>query len=226
MSRLVLRSVTRRYGATEVLRGVDLEIAPGEYLALEGPSGSGKSTLLAGIGLLEAFDGGEYLLDGRDVARLPDAAAARLRNRHFGFVFQHFHLLPHLSAWENVARPLLYAGVPTRQRRERALAALERLGLAHRAGHRPAQLSGGEQQRVAVARALVNDPAVVLADEPTASLPPTQREAVLAVLEELNRAGTTLVVITHDEAVARRARRRLRLEEGRVVGGPGKPPPA
>lgn len=213
---LRLMGVEKRYGELSVLNGVDLTVKAGEFVAITGPSGSGKSTLLGILGLLEAFEAGEYTILGRQANRLREKEASRLRNQMFGFVFQMFHLLPDLSAWENVARPLLYAGVRPKKRRERAMELLDRFGLKERAYHRPTQLSGGEQQRVAIARALANNPEVILADEPTGNLPQAQWEPVLKTLQELNRVGKTVVLVTHDPFVAGLAQRGVELGDGKV----------
>jgi putative ABC transport system ATP-binding protein len=201
--------------AVEALREVDLRVDKGDFLAIMGPSGSGKSTLLHIMGCLDRPSHGRYLFRGRDVSSLPDRELARIRNREIGFVFQSFNLLPDETALENVALPLLYAGVG--DRRSRAREALERVGLADRAEHRPAELSGGEQQRVAIARALVKTPAVLLADEPTGNLDSASGERVLRVLGELREGGLTVVVITHDPEVAGRAARILYLRDGRLA---------
>lgn len=212
-----LDGYSKRYGTVEAVRDASLAIAVGEFVAITGPSGSGKTTLLGMLGLLESPSSGEYTLDGRPVTTLTDLEQSRLRNQRFGFVFQQFHLLPDLSAWENVARPLMYAGVGRRQRKARALALLARLGLGDRSDHRPMQLSGGEQQRVAIARALINEPEVVLADEPTGNLPQSQWQPILQMLEELNASGKTVIVVTHEPQVAARAARRIELQDGQVV---------
>ncbi len=200
------------------LRGVSLTVAAGDYVALVGPSGSGKSTLMHLLGGLDRPTGGRLAIGGRDVTTLSAAELAALRNETIGFVFQAFHLLPRTSAVDNVALPLVYRGLGARQRRERAAAMLGRVGLGHRLGHRPNQLSGGEQQRVAIARALVTDPTVLLADEPTGNLDTTTGAAVLELLERLNaESGVALVLVTHDNEVAARARRRIAMRDGVVV---------
>lgn len=199
------------------LRDVSEEIRAGEHVAIMGPSGSGKSTLLNVLGCLDRPTGGSYVFDGREVAGLDDEELTRLRRHQIGFVFQFFHLVPRLTALENVALPLLFAGLPPDQRRERARAALEAVGLAERATHRPDQLSGGERQRTALARATIMGPRVLLADEPTGNLDTVSGRQVLDLLERLNAQGLTLVVVTHDPGIARRAQRVLVLVDGRVV---------
>ena len=218
-----LADVTKVYrkGRVEVpaLRGANLHIADGEHVALVGPSGAGKSTLLYLMGLMEEPTSGRVALFGEDVSNLGDAARSRLRGRTIGFVFQAFNLIPQLKAWQNVALPLEYQRVPKREQKERALVMLERVGLAERAEHYPPELSGGEEQRVAVARAMVIRPRLVLADEPTGNLDTQSGRAVLDLLEEARSDGATLVVVTHDPAVAARAERLVRVVDGRVQQG-------
>jgi putative ABC transport system ATP-binding protein len=220
-----LRGVEKVYrtGAQQVraLRGIDLEIRTGEYVAIMGPSGSGKSTLMHIVGCLDVPTAGTYRLAGEDVGELDETELAEIRNRLVGFVFQQFHLLPGLSAWRNVELPLVYAGVPRDQRRAAALAALDRVGLSSRVDHRPGELSGGQQQRVAVARALVGDPALILADEPTGNLDSQSTEDALSLLSELHASGRTVVVITHENEVAERARRLVRVRDGLVQSDGG-----
>ncbi|RJS45542.1 ABC transporter ATP-binding protein [Nocardioides cavernaquae] len=224
---LELRDVRKIYqtGTVEVaaLRGVDARISAGEYVAVVGPSGSGKSTLMHILGCLDVPTSGSYLLAGEDVSTLPETRLADVRNRLIGFVFQQFNLLPSLPAWRNVELPLVYAGVGRDERRERALQALDRVGLANRADHRPGELSGGQQQRVAIARALVTDPALVLADEPTGNLDSQSTADVLGLLDELSAMGRTIVLITHEHDVAARAHRQLLVRDGEIVLPAGSP---
>ncbi|HRL48483.1 MAG TPA: ABC transporter ATP-binding protein [Propioniciclava sp.] len=225
MSVLELHDVTKTYSngtlAVQALAGITLNVDPGEYVAIMGPSGSGKSTLMNILGCLDVLTTGTYLLAGDDVADLDDDQLADIRNRSIGFVFQQFNLLPALPAWRNVELPLLYAGVPAAQRRERAHAALERVGLAERAEHRPGELSGGQQQRVAVARALASEPALILADEPTGNLDSRSTADVLGLFDELHESGRTIVLITHEAEVAERAQRVLHVRDGRLTDAAG-----
>ncbi len=215
------REVTRSYQldgvSVDALRGVTLRIDNGDYVAIVGPSGSGKSTLMHLLGCLDRPTSGTLLLGGRDVAKLSDSDLAELRNHTIGFVFQSFQLLGRTSALDNVALPLVYRGVRRMERRARAAAALEAVGLGHRLGHRPGQLSGGEQQRVAIARALVGEPQVLLADEPTGNLDSRSGADVMSLLARLNSdRGVAIVVVTHDLAVAKQARRRIHVRDGLI----------
>jgi len=201
----------------EALRGIDLEIAANEYVAVVGPSGSGKSTLMNILGCLDTPTSGEYLLSGEAVGGLDRNRLAEIRNKRVGFVFQNFNLLPYASALENVELPLLFGGVGTRERHERAAAMLARVGLEDRMEHKPTELSGGQMQRVAIARALVNDPAIVLADEPTGNLDSASGQAIVSLFRELHAAGQTIVLITHDSGIARLASRVVRMQDGAIV---------
>ena len=217
---IVLRDVSKVYAAGQTvhaLRSVNLEIAAGEFVAIMGASGSGKSTLMNILGCLDTPTSGSYLLDGVSVQDRDADALAALRNRRMGFVFQQFNLMPRTSALENVELPLLYAGVRQPERSLRALAALQRVGLADRSSHSPAQLSGGQQQRVAIARALVNEPALILADEPTGALDSETSAEVMQLLDALNRQGITVILVTHEADMAAWARRRLLFKDGRLV---------
>ena len=202
---------------THALREFDLAVAAGEFLTVTGPSGSGKTTFLNIAGLLESFDGGEYRLAGENVSGLNDRRRSQLRNTHIGFIFQGFNLLPDLNLFDNVDVPLRYRGLPSRERRRRIETALEQVGLAARAKHLPAQLSGGQQQRVAIARALAGEPKLLLADEPTGNLDSLMARQVMEMLEEINRAGMTIVMVTHDPDLARRAQRNIQIVDGQVT---------
>jgi putative ABC transport system ATP-binding protein len=213
-----LRRVSRDYpGGVTALRGVDLDIGRGELVAILGPSGSGKTTMLNVMGTLDRPSAGDVVIDGFHVADLSDRELSALRARRIGFVFQLFHLAPGVSALDNVADGLLSAGVGLRERRERAEAALRRVGLGHRLRHRPHELSGGEKQRTAIARALVREPALLLADEPTGALDSRSGEGVMQVLLDLNESGTTIVVITHEQLVASHLSRQVSMLDGQVV---------
>jgi len=215
-------NLARRYrmgGETiEALRGVDLVVRRGEYAAIMGPSGCGKSTLMNIVGCLDTPDDGRYWLDGEPVWDLGDRELAKVRNRAIGFVFQSFALLPRATALQNVELPLVYAQVPRRERLRRAAEVLERVGLSGRAKHRPAELSGGQRQRVAIARALVTNPRLLLADEPTGNLDTATGEEILALFDDIHRAGNCVIIVTHDAGVAARAGRVLRMLDGRIQG--------
>ena len=211
-----LRKVYRGANAVEALRGIDVEVERGEMVAIVGPSGSGKTTLLNCLSGLDAFDGGQVVVDGQDLSTMSDRARTAYRCKNMGFVFQAFNLLPVLSAVENVEIPLLLQNLNPRDSRRRSLEMLETLGLAHRANHRPDQLSGGEQQRVAVARALVHKPAVVWADEPTGNLDTEVTQVIVELLVRMNKDGQTIVLVTHNPQVAERARRTVRMRDGRI----------
>jgi putative ABC transport system ATP-binding protein len=202
---------------THALSSIHLSVKQGEWLAIVGPSGSGKTTLLAILGLLDTASGGQYLLDGKPVQNLTASDAAHVRNRHIGFIFQSFNLIGDLTVFENVELPLTYRGMPPAERRERVERALSRVGMSHRSRHMPGQLSGGQQQRVAVARAVAGDPLILLADEPTGNLDSRNGKAVMELLEELHKAGSTIVMVTHDPSYARLATRTVTLFDGRVV---------
>jgi len=224
-----LRDSSRHFQVGEqlvkALDRVSLSIANGEYVSIMGPSGSGKSTLLNVIGLLDRPTGGQYLLDGRETTSLDDDELAHVRARKIGFIFQAFHLVPRLTAFENVELPMVLAAIPPAERRQRAEAVLANLNLMDRAHHRPDQLSGGQRQRVAIARAMVMEPTVLLADEPTGNLDHVSGAEVLAALETLNARGIMLLVVTHDDEVAARARRHVRMRDGRVVTDETSGPP-
>ncbi|MFT4637169.1 MAG: putative ABC transport system ATP-binding protein [Verrucomicrobiales bacterium] len=218
MSLIRLEDLARSYemGSETVhaLRGITASIDRGEYVAIMGPSGSGKSTMMNILGCLDTPSRGTYELNGTDVSSLEENALADIRNREIGFVFQTFHLLPRVSALRNVEMPLVYAGTDRGTRREEAMSALERVGLGDRVNHKPNEMSGGQRQRVAVARALVNRPSIILADEPTGNLDSTTGTEIMALFDELWRAGNTIIVVTHEEEVALHARRILRIRDG------------
>ena len=207
---------TYQMGNTEVhaLAGVSFEVPENAYIAIMGPSGSGKSTLMNMIGCLDTPTSGQYILNGQDVSRFDDAELADVRNREIGFVFQTFNLLPRTDCLSNVELPLIYSGVKTSERRERSAKTLERVGLGDRLDHRPNELSGGQRQRVAVARALVNNPSILLADEPTGNLDTKTGEEIMMLFEELYRMGNTILLVTHEDEIARHARRIIRLRDG------------
>ena len=213
-------SVSREFEVGEervhALRNIDLEIKDGEYAAIMGPSGSGKSTMLNILGLLDRADQGQYFLNGEDTTLLTEKKRASLRRRQFGFIFQSFHLVPRMTAAQNVELPLNLDGVPPRERRQRVRDALDAMGLSDRAHHRPSQLSGGQRQRVAIARATITQPGVLLADEPTGNLDTKSGQEVIQALEVLNQRGITLIIITHNPAIGDRARRRIHMQDGSI----------
>ena len=202
---------------THALSGIHLEIEQGEYVSIAGPSGCGKSTLLAILGLLDTASEGSYVLNGNNVSNLDHAARARIRNREIGFIFQSFNLIGDLTVFENVELPLTYRGLGTTERKQRAMEALEKVGMSHRTRHYPSQLSGGQQQRVAVARALGGKPSILLADEPTGNLDSKNGDAVMDLLRQLHREGATICMVTHDPRFAKHADRQIHLFDGRVV---------
>jgi putative ABC transport system ATP-binding protein len=216
-----LTNITKTYHMGEmditVLAGVTLSIKPGELIAVMGPSGSGKSTLMNIIGCLDRPTSGIYRFEDREISTLSDDELASVRNVKIGFVFQTFNLLPRISALKNVEVPLIYSGVPSRVRKERAVPMLERVGLAERMYHKPTELSGGQQQRVAIARALVNNPPLLLADEPTGNLDSRSGEEILNILTGLNKQGVTIVIVTHDQNVAGRCKRNIHLKDGQII---------
>ena len=216
-----LEDVSKTYGIEDTLvkalDGVNLTIAEGEYCSIMGPSGSGKSSAMNVIGCLDRPTSGHYYLDRLDVSTVPDAELAKIRNRKLGFIFQQFHLLPQLTALDNVMLPMIYGGLPPSERKERAVVALEKVGLSNRMANRPNQLSGGQQQRVAIARAIVSEPRVLLADEPTGALDSRTTQEVMDIFTGLNEAGITIVMVTHEPDVAKQTRRIVWFKDGRVV---------
>jgi putative ABC transport system ATP-binding protein len=199
-----------------VLKGIDMDIFKNEYVALMGPSGSGKSTLMNMLGCLDTPTSGRYILSGHDVSKMEDDALASVRNKEIGFVFQQFNLMPRLSAWENVAVPLIYAGIPKKERDDKARFMLEKVGLGDRYKHKPNELSGGQCQRVAIARALVNDPSLILADEPTGNLDTKTSIEIMEIFGKIHASGNTVVLVTHEEDIAAHARRVVRLRDGLI----------
>jgi len=217
-----IRDVTKSYemGAEEIvhaLAGVSLAIEAGDYVAIMGPSGSGKSTLMNLIGCLDTPSTGSYVLKGREIATMNDDELAQIRNKEIGFIFQTFNLLPRADAVQNVELPLVYSGLPRRERRDRAEKALESVGLGARKHHRPNEMSGGQRQRVAIARALVNGPSILLADEPTGNLDSKTGEEILALMDELHHSGNTIILVTHEDELAQHAARVVRLRDGKIV---------
>lgn len=221
-----LKGIGKQYdlGSTSLkaLDAIDVKIERGEYIAVMGPSGSGKSTMMHILGMLDVATTGTYLLEGYDITDLADREQARIRNAHFGFIFQSFNLFPELSALENVMLPMQFAGIPFSERRRRASELLEEVGLSHRLHHLPTMLSGGEQQRTAIARALSNDPDLILADEPTGNLPTDKGEEIMQMLERFNAQGVTIVMVTHNPDQGRMARRIIELHDGKLLDRGGK----
>jgi putative ABC transport system ATP-binding protein len=218
---ILMQGITKVYDTgkvkVEALRGVDLSVRPGEFVAIVGPSGSGKSTLMNLVGCLDTPTAGTYHLKGEPVAGLAKNALADIRNRRIGFVFQNFNLLPQISAYENIEMPLLFGGLPRKERHSRIVSLLERVGLAERMDHKPTELSGGQMQRVAIARALAMNPDILLADEPTGNLDTTSGGDIMSLFQELWRQGSTVLVITHDQALARRAGRVVEVRDGQIT---------
>ena len=216
-----LKGITKTYDLghmqIEALKNIDLEVTRGEFITIMGPSGSGKSTLLHILGILDEADSGSYLLEKNDLTTLSDKELSRIRNQNFGFIFQSFNLFNEFNAMENVMFPLIQAGVPRAERRERTMSLLTSVGLEQRAGHYPNMLSGGEQQRVAIARALAMDPTFILADEPTGNLPSEQGTEVLGILDDLNKKGVTVIMVTHDDTLGERGTRAVRMRDGEIV---------
>ncbi|AEB29059.1 putative ABC transporter [Carnobacterium sp. 17-4] len=213
----IVKTYTTGSETLVALDSISLEIMAGEFTAIMGPSGSGKSTLMNIIGLLDRFDSGTYILNGQNVSDLTDNESAKVRNKEIGFVFQSFNLMPRMSVLENVALPLVYAGVKPKERKERALAALERVGLSNRVKHKPNEISGGQKQRVAIARAIVNEPSVLMADEPTGNLDSKTTVDIMRIFQELNAEGTTIVMVTHEPEVALYTKRIVTFRDGALV---------
>lgn len=200
-----------------ILKGIDLNIFKNEYVSLMGPSGSGKSTLMNILGCLDTLTSGRYRLNQKDVSSMQDDELAKVRNEEIGFVFQQFNLLPRLNAWENVATPLIYAGIGKKEREERARAMLEKVGLSERAHHKPNELSGGQSQRVAIARALINNPSIILADEPTGNLDSSTSIEIMELFKTIHQQGNTVILVTHEEDIANHTKRIIRIKDGKVA---------
>jgi putative ABC transport system ATP-binding protein len=216
-----VKDIVKKYVTGEIdftaLKGINLKIEKGEFTAIMGPSGSGKSTFMNILGCLDRFNGGKYILNGNDVFNLDDKELAYIRNKEIGFVFQAFNLLPRMNLLENVELPMTYAGVPKKQRRERALAALDKVGLSDRVKHRPNEISGGQKQRVAIARAIVNNPAVIMADEPTGNLDTKSSVEIMRIFQDLNNEGATVIMVTHEPDIAKHCKRVVRFRDGEII---------
>lgn len=218
---LEIKNVVKRYVTGEIdftaLKGVSLKIEKGEFTSIMGPSGSGKSTMMNILGCLDRMDSGTYILNGKNVSNLTDKELAHIRNKEIGFVFQAFNLLPRMTILENVELPMVYAGVPKKERRERALLALDKVGLSDRIKHRPNEISGGQKQRVAIARAIVNTPAVIMADEPTGNLDTKSSVEIMKIFQDLNNEGATIIMVTHEPDIAKHTKRIVRFRDGEIV---------
>lgn len=218
---LEVRDIVKRYITGEIdftaLKGVSLEISKGEFTSIMGPSGSGKSTMMNILGCLDKMDGGTYILNGQNVSQLNDKELAHIRNKEIGFVFQAFNLLPRMTVLENVELPMAYAGVPKKERREKALIALEKVGLSDRVKHKPNEISGGQKQRVAIARAIVNSPAVIMADEPTGNLDTKSSVEIMKIFQDLNDEGATIIMVTHEPDIAQHTKRVVKFRDGEIV---------
>jgi len=216
-----VKDVLRRYTTGDIdliaLNSVSLSIGKGEFIAIMGPSGSGKTTFMNLIGCLDRMDGGTYFLNGQDVSNLEDNQLAHIRNKEIGFVFQAFNLLPRITVLKNVELPMVYGGVPPKERKERALSALEKVGLIDRVNHRPNEISGGQKQRVAIARAIVNNPAVIMADEPTGNLDTKSSNEIMKIFQKLNNEGATVVMVTHEDSIAQSAKRIVKFLDGEII---------
>lgn len=216
-----VKDIVKKYVTGEIdftaLRGINLKIEKGEFTAIMGPSGSGKSTFMNILGCLDRFNSGAYILNNKDVTNLNDKELAYIRNKEIGFVFQAFNLLPRMNVLENVELPMTYAGVPAKQRRERALFALDRVGLSDRVKHRPNEISGGQKQRVAIARAIVNDPAVIMADEPTGNLDTKSSIEIMRIFQQLNNEGSTVIMVTHEPDIAKHCKRVVKFRDGEII---------
>jgi len=217
-----VKDILRRYTTGDIdliaLNAVSLKIEKGEFIAIMGPSGSGKTTFMNLIGCLDRMDGGTYFLNGQDVSNLEDNQLAHIRNKEIGFVFQAFNLLPRITVLKNVELPMVYGGVPPKERKERALSALEKVGLTDRVNHRPNEISGGQKQRVAIARAIVNNPAVIMADEPTGNLDTKSSIEIMKIFQKLNNEGATVVMVTHEDTIAQSAKRVVKFLDGEIIG--------